>query len=44
MDAAEQVVLVERLGQAADDPGLQRTRPDSVIRVSRDQDGGNGVA
>ena len=44
MDAAEQVVLVERLGQVADDPGLQRARPAFLVVMGRDQDGGNGMA
>jgi len=44
MDANEQVVLVEWLGQVADDAGLQRARPYAVIGVGGNQDGGNGDA
>ena len=41
MDANEQVVLVEWLGQVANDPGFQRARPHAVIGIGGNQDGGN---
>ncbi len=43
-DADEQVILVEWLAQVADNPISQRARPNAVVRVSRDQNGRNGLA
>src|SRR5687767_7371425 len=43
VDAVEQVVLSEGLGQIAYNPSLQRTHSDSVVGIGRDQDSGNGV-
>src|SRR3984957_13854109 len=42
-DACEQVILAERLCQVEFHAGSKRARPHRLIRIGRDQNGGNGL-
>ena len=42
-DACEQVILTERLCQVELHAGSKRARPHRLIRIGRDQNGGNGL-
>ena len=44
LDALEQFVRLERFGQVADDPGLQRAGTDLFVRIGSDQYGRYGFA
>jgi DNA-binding NtrC family response regulator len=44
MDASNQVILVERLAQVTNDPIHQRALPHTVVGVSRDQSGRDGLS